>query len=1084
MKRTLHLWLLALVCLAGLALRSEGIRWPFYHPDEHPIARWIEWTREHAYVGERFYANGFFTLARPVRAATEAVQAACERVGRHLGARNEKPEIEGWILWARGFNVALGVATVLLIFGLVRRVTGSPSAGLFAAAMLAVSPYPVEHSHYGETDIAMLATLIVALWGMAAALERGGGWRLAGASFACGFAAGTKLPLLALLPALAAVAVLAPRDGGGRPWLRIPLRLAGVALAGLAGFYVAHPGVAHWTWFSEAMRIAGQKVYQETTLNLGPLAGDAHVRHLAHLRQLGGFADAGGWGVLLLAAAGVPLALGVRYRRFWPVILLFPAVFFYYWVFRAPWVRSQESMVFLPGLFVLAALPLMALWRRPRAGARVAALALGVWAVAGTGWRGAQVASLFGWDDTRVLAREWLERHLPYESAIAAERYSGQACPETRAAPLDITKIERTGLDGLQAARCQFVLRTASYCGRGLEHPLTGRRYPAAERVFQEFLGGFERLGAWAPMPPRDQATFVSPDIELYGVRPLGRGIGLDVLLPQPTWASERVRETVFPELADLGASTALRIDRRVRQIALAGPADPRRPVYLVAWTRERGAAVRAEGFGRSIRMVLAPYDVAVARLDRPAWRPRMRHYEAVSVRTEPERNVMLVPCYARLAMSPAEVVQALAAVGQDDRAWEFFGDDELRRSVPPASLYEVAVRARRWETAAALRDSARRVFESLAEHGSSPPEELRVRGRSGAHIAAFSRVHVAPPRQVVAQVLVRKKDEDDRPIEPPVYETELEVPMALAMGRFSVDVELRMGDAAPATNTPIVMELVEELRDMGRRIELPALSDERYERVSFSVTARQSLGFRLRIQAAAPLTLYSRDLSVRWTFRDALESVRDRLGMALAADALHAGDRQRATELLAKATEEPWNGLELRELALAGDPASAPQAERLLALAPGHFQALRSLAAARPDPELAERVDGLGQTLSRPVEFGRFLRLISAERVGGDRLRCVFEALRNDTPEFAAVLWDPALGTRKWKKLAVVPIAPRVLARGERVAVMIQLPSRGGLDLARLALGVRADVRWQPGVLRAEGCDDPGIRLAGLLAP
>lgn len=1082
MKRSLHLWMLGLICLAALLLRCEGVRWPAYHPDEYPIARWIDWTREHAYVGERFYANGFFVLARPARAATEGVWAAADWASQHMGAPSRELGLPTWILWARGFNVGLGVLTCLLVFGMARRITGSSGSGLLAAALLAVSQYPVEHSHYGETDIAMLATLIAAMWLLAAARDRGGPWRLAGAALACGYAAGTKLTLMALLPSLAAVVLLAPRSAGGRAWVQLPLRLAGALLAGLAGFYLAHPGVAHWTWFVEAVRVAGEKVYQETSLNMGPLAGDAHVRHLAHLKQLAEYAGSVGWGVLVLAAAGVPLALGSRFRRFWPVVLLFPAVFLFYWVFKAPWVRSQESMAFLPGLLVLASLPLLALWSRPRVGIRLAAVVLGAWAAGSAGWRGAQVASVFGWDDTRDLAREWLERHLPYESVLAAERYSGQACPETRSAPLDIAKIERTGLAALRQANGAFFLRTSTYAGRGIEHPLTGLRYPAPERVFQEFQDGSELLGTWAPMPPHGQATFCSPNIELYGLRRFEQSRPLDVLLPQPVWASDRERETVFPDLADLGAATALRIDRRPRCLALAGPGEPTRPVFLVAWTRERAADVRGSGFGRRFRAHLEPYDVTVVRLDRPWWRPRLRHFEAVTVSTEPEKNTLLVPCYVRLATSPAEVVQALAVVGQEERAQEFLSEAEMRRSLPPVTQYMLAVNGGRWAQADPLRAAARREFEALDAARAEPPDALRIRGRSAHYIDAFARVHLAPPRQVKSEVLARKKDDDGRPVEPPVYEMEIEVPVALGMGRFDVGVDLRLGDSVPGTNVPVTMELIEELRDTGRSMELPSLSADRYERVSFELAARQDHGFRLRIRSPAPLTLYSRDLAVRWASRDAVESVRDRLGAALVADALHAGDREAASVFLRRISEERWNELELRELAFSLDPTGAESAARLLAVAPDHYGALRVLAVARGDAAMVERVTGLRETLAHPVIFGRFVRLVSVEERADGGFRCVFEALRNDTPPLAAVLWDPAFGSRKWKSLAVAPLSQRPLARGERVAVTITLPPGKSGRLADLAMGVRSNVRWQPGVLKPEGDEERGVRLGTLL--
>ena len=68
------------------------------------------------------------------------------------------------ILFLRMINLWLAVITVGLFYLLARRVTGSRGAALAAAAFLALARLHVEHSHYGETDIALLFTLTVALY--------------------------------------------------------------------------------------------------------------------------------------------------------------------------------------------------------------------------------------------------------------------------------------------------------------------------------------------------------------------------------------------------------------------------------------------------------------------------------------------------------------------------------------------------------------------------------------------------------------------------------------------------------------------------------------------------------------------------------------------------------------------------------------------------------------------------------------------------------------------------------------------------------------------------------------------------------
>ena len=122
----------AALFLLALHWCSTGIAWSIgFHPDEFPVARWIDQVRDKGYIVERPYPGGWFELAR-VRLAAEDfarwigatdrrhraqdgfVSALSERSFRKTTPpRPEKPE--HGIQWGRDFNVWLYALTVLFL---------------------------------------------------------------------------------------------------------------------------------------------------------------------------------------------------------------------------------------------------------------------------------------------------------------------------------------------------------------------------------------------------------------------------------------------------------------------------------------------------------------------------------------------------------------------------------------------------------------------------------------------------------------------------------------------------------------------------------------------------------------------------------------------------------------------------------------------------------------------------------------------------------------------------------------------------------------------------------------------------------
>lgn len=142
---------LALVLAVAIVLRFTGLSWGLRHPPHTDEQDYVENTAAMLDAGDldhRFYRypGGFFyLLALPLLT---------------LGPdRWHGPDA---YLLARGVVSAFGVLNVLLLYGVGRRLLGT-TAGLVAAALLAVSPVDVETSHQVRPDILLVTFGILAL---------------------------------------------------------------------------------------------------------------------------------------------------------------------------------------------------------------------------------------------------------------------------------------------------------------------------------------------------------------------------------------------------------------------------------------------------------------------------------------------------------------------------------------------------------------------------------------------------------------------------------------------------------------------------------------------------------------------------------------------------------------------------------------------------------------------------------------------------------------------------------------------------------------------------------------------------------
>jgi 4-amino-4-deoxy-L-arabinose transferase-like glycosyltransferase len=355
---------MAAILGAAVALRFVGIEYglPFgnlLNPDERSIVP-RAWKLVHGGGGDPHWFD-YPSLLMYVNAPFQAWQ--------------DKPSY----LTARIVAVLLGAGAIAAAWWLGRRAFGTPTAGLVAAAIVAVCTIHVAYSRVAVTDVPLTLGVAVAL----GLMVRG---RLELAGVAVGLATGFKYPgVFLVVPLLVA---------GWQQWSRLAmaLLLAIVSFLASSPFVLVHRQQA----WDEASRV--QRLARDGWLGFE----HDHVAPIAFVDRLW----EGLGPVLLVCALGLVVAL-VRRSRVDLILALFVVAYFIdLMTLRAHFDRYVLPLV--PALGALAG--------RLRALAPVTLLLLVVpltWSI-----RDARELTR---TDTRVIAHRWVERHIPTGTHIAAD---------------------------------------------------------------------------------------------------------------------------------------------------------------------------------------------------------------------------------------------------------------------------------------------------------------------------------------------------------------------------------------------------------------------------------------------------------------------------------------------------------------------------------------------------------------------------------------------------------------------------------------------------------------------------------------
>jgi 4-amino-4-deoxy-L-arabinose transferase-like glycosyltransferase len=437
--KRLRLALLSAILLAAAGLRLVGVGFgqPFvYHPDEwvtaNPAMNMVRtgtWDpRFFLYPSALTYAertvvsiSRIVTGASLTTAPTSGLAGLPDRDGS-----NALPEQFAYFFWGRVVVAVLGVLTALVTYLAASRIAGAVG-GLAAAAIVAVDPLHVLHSHYLTPDVpTSFCTSLTLLLGLLG--SKGNRRWLVASGFVAGLAASTKYNggLVLMVP-------LVLHFASGLGWQEVARRAASrttvlIVGASIVGFVVATPAIL----FDSEGVFAGIQA-QAIAYTAGHPGAEGTDNWLFNLRYL--YSSGLGPALSALVVAGLGMAAIWR-RAETSAVALFAAAYFA--LVSIPLVRFERNLVpLVPYLAILAGVavgrvaPSFGAWPRiqrdlPRLASSVIATALVCVGLVQAGSASIAVDKMLLLPDTRTEALSWIEQNLPAGSRIVREQFTPQ----------------------------------------------------------------------------------------------------------------------------------------------------------------------------------------------------------------------------------------------------------------------------------------------------------------------------------------------------------------------------------------------------------------------------------------------------------------------------------------------------------------------------------------------------------------------------------------------------------------------------------------------------------------------------------
>lgn len=426
--RTPRAWavpaVLTLILLGALILRLIGLQYGLpavYNPDEVAImARALSFAKgtlnPHNFLYPTLYFYGLFAWVGTYLAFVWLTGGVSS-----VAALQELYFTDPTRIYTAGrlLTAACGTATTLALYRLGHRLF-DVRVGMAAAAFLAVAPLAVRDAHYVKHDVPATLAVLIAFIAIVRIWPGGNPQPPARhevlvAAAACGIAFSTHYYCIFLAIPLAWAIAQRWREAGWHIVLRHLVTgaiISAVVFFALSPFILVEPIVA-WRDI-----VANRRIVVDRAVDAGAFGSAARYLEILWRDSMGG-------AVILLAIGGVAGML-VRERRRAVLLLAFALPFLAFIANTAPASRYLNPV--LPIVAIFAAWTLAELSDRLRA-------PLWIYWIAVAGCAALPLAAsvrtdlFFRVDDTRTLARRFVEGHIPSGASVLVQPYSVALTP-------------------------------------------------------------------------------------------------------------------------------------------------------------------------------------------------------------------------------------------------------------------------------------------------------------------------------------------------------------------------------------------------------------------------------------------------------------------------------------------------------------------------------------------------------------------------------------------------------------------------------------------------------------------------------
>ena len=410
-SRPCQLALWSAIAAAALAARVLGLRYGLpavYNPDEVAImSRALAFAKGDLNPHNFLYPTFYFYVLFAWEGLT-ALVAVTTRAVESFGAFQREFFLDPTRVFVAGrlLTALLGTATAIGTGLLGSRIAGR-FVGLFAAALLAVAPLHVLNSHYVKHDVPVTLVIVLAYL----AYERLWSGRTASvipAAVLTGVAFSTHYYTIFLAVPLAWSVVRrarTPRDAA--------VKLASAGLIAAAAFLLLSPFfLFELETALRDIRANRQIVVDRAAVDLGYAASTARYLKLLLL-------DSVGMPTAILGGAGLFIGLRTRLKQtLWLAAFPVPFLLFIFTTYPA----SRYLVPVTPFIAILAGMAIDGL-RGARGGGVLAAAAVGM-AVVTAGAESLRIDLFIRQTDTRTLALNYIQSHVPDGSTILTQPYS------------------------------------------------------------------------------------------------------------------------------------------------------------------------------------------------------------------------------------------------------------------------------------------------------------------------------------------------------------------------------------------------------------------------------------------------------------------------------------------------------------------------------------------------------------------------------------------------------------------------------------------------------------------------------------